>query len=305
VTGTMNVDQVGTAPAVAIGRLPVANAAQVKLYIDKIETYEKDAFQADWSRRAVLIATDDWVSTACFTVEKIISGSLLPNGYTVTRLYQPGNPCLTTLTPTPTMINEKLEEGAGFINYLGHGEKTTWQLPSGWYDASNVAELDQTSHLPIIFSAGCNTARDALLPPYDSYTDVQGIYHPALSADDVRTLEKSPQPAPLQDSLDLPDSMAKQMVVENKTGAVAYIGGVMTTQYPSFEMDSLFFDSLNHGAVTIGDMWSYMVTHYYQLHPPLETISKPDWYQVAIFQQPWKFQLYGDPSLRIQGIPSK
>ncbi len=303
VTGVMNVDQVGTVPEVAIGRLPVANAEQVKLYIDKIEAYEKDAYQADWSKRAVFIATTDWVESACYTAEGIISGSLEPNGYTVTRLYQPGNPCLITVSPAPSVITNNFNEGAGFINYLGHGEATAWQLPSGWYETRDLDNLTQTSRLPIVFSAGCNTARDALLPPYDSYIDVQGVFHPAITTDDIASTQKSPQPAPLQEGGDLPDSMAKELVVENKTGAVAYIGGDMTTQYPSYEMDALFYDSLNHGAVTLGDMWKYMVTRFYQIHPALAKIDQPNWYLVAIFQQPWKFELYGDPSLRIQGIP--
>ncbi len=303
-TGVINVDQVGTVPALAVGRLPAANVDQVKLYIGKIETYEQEAYQSEWSRRAVFIATNDWVNSACFTAEGIISGSLVPKGYAITRLYQPANPCLVTLTPAPSAIMQNLNEGVGFINYLGHGGATAWQLPSGWFETKDLAGLTQTSHLPIVFSAGCNTARDALLPPYDSYIDVQGTYHQAITTDDPASTQKSPQPAPLQEVGDLPDSMAKQLVVENKTGAVAYIGGDMTTQYPSYEMDTLFYASLNHGAVTLGDMWKYMVTQYYQLHPAPTKVDKPDWYQVAIFQQPWKFVLYGDPSLRIQGVPA-
>ncbi len=303
VTGVMNVDKVGTVPQVSVGRLPAANAEQVRLYIDKIEAYEKEAFQAEWSKRAVFIATTEWVESACYTAEGIITGALEPNGYTITRLYQPGNPCLTTLTPAPSVITNSLNEGAGFINYLGHGGATAWQLPSGWYGTKDLDGLTQTSRLPIVFSAGCFTARDALLPPYDSYVDVQGVYHPAITTEDNTSTQKSPQPAPLQEVGDLPDSMAKELVVENQTGAVAYIGGDMTTQYPSYEMDILFYDSLNHGAVTLGDMWKYMVTRFYQIHPALARIDRPDWYQVAIFQQPWKFQLYGDPSLRIQGVP--
>ncbi len=302
-TGVMNVDQVGVVPNVAVGRIPAADIAQVKLYIDKIEAYEKEAYKADWSKEAVFIATKDWVPNACLTVESIISDSLARNGYRVSRLYQPENPCRPTETPVPSAITQALNQGAGFINYLGHGGINAWEIPSGWFEVNDLSQLTQTRRLPIVFSAGCYTAQYAFLPPFDSYTDVQGIFHTGTgTGEDVHT-DRSPQPAPLQEVGNLPVSLADQLLLENPTGAAAYIGGVATTQYPSFELDTLFYDSLNHGAVTLGDMWSYMVTRYYQLHPPAEKIDKPDWYQVAVFQQPWKMHLFGDPSLRIQGVP--
>ena len=300
----MNVDQVGLVPAVAVGRLPAASVDQVKLYIDKIETYEKGAYRADWSKAAVFIATKDWVPNACFTAESIMSGSLIPNGYAITRLYQPGNPCMTTVIPLSSIISAKLDQGVGFINYLGHGGDTSWEIPSGWFEAKDLAGLTQTGHLPIVFSAGCDTARYTPIAPYDSYTDVQGVFHTGTSTTETILTVKSPQPAPLQEVGKPQDSLAEQMLLESQTGAVAYIGSATTTQYPSYEMDKLFYESLNHGAVTLGDMWSYMVTRYYQLHPMPDKIDKPDWYVVSIFQQPWKFHLFGDPSLRIQGIPS-
>ena len=303
-TGVMNIDQVGLVPAVAVGRLPVANVDQVKRYIEKIENYERDSYRADWSKLAVFIATKDWVPNACNTSEAIASASLIPNGYSITRLYQPGNPCLTTVSPLSSVISKKLNQGVAFINYLGHGGATSWEIPSGWYGTKDLTELTQTSRLPIVFSAGCYTASYAPLPPFDSYTDVQGIYHSGTASEGIIRTDKSPQPAPLQEVGNQTESLAEQLLVENQTGAIGYIGAVTTTQYPSFELDTLFYESLNHGAKTLGDMWGYMVTRYYQLHPAPDKIDKPDWYQVAIFQQPWKFHLFGDPSLRIQGIPS-
>jgi len=51
-------------------------------------------------------------------------------------------------------------------------------------------------------------------------------------------------------------------------------------------------------------MWRFMVTRYYQLNPPPATIDPPDWTKLVVVHQPWKYHLFGDPSLRINGVSS-
>jgi hypothetical protein len=40
------------------------------------------------------------------------------------------------------------------------------------------------------------------------------------------------------------------------------------------------------------------------VYPPPATVDPPNWEKVAEFHQPWKFHLFGDPSLRIRGVSS-
>jgi len=55
--------------------------------------------------------------------------------------------------PTPTMIENDINSGAGIINYTGHGSQTSWGT-SG-FSNSNIASLTNNNKLPFIWSVAC------------------------------------------------------------------------------------------------------------------------------------------------------
>ena len=86
---------------------------------------------------------------------------------------------------------------------------------------------------------------------------------------------------------------------------MGYIGCVTGSQPAGLDLDKSFFDAYSHtyaGTRTLGNMWRYMVMRYYQINIPPATINPPDWTKLAQVHQPWKFHLFGDPSLRVDGV---
>ena len=92
------------------------------------------------------------------------------------------------------------------------------------------------------------------------------------------------------------------MTVQSEGGAVAYVGAITGSQPYSIELNNHFFEALSAGKTTVGDMWVYMVEKYYQQNQFPVNVDPPDWTVLARFHQPWKFMLFGDPSLRVGGV---
>jgi hypothetical protein len=299
ITGVVNVDQVELDPDVAVGRVPASSAAEVTTYVNKVINYENNAYKSAWAKKAILIATTDWDAYACKTKDDIHTNSLTPAGYTTSKLYQTGNPCSVTNPPTSANINNLLNQGAGFINYIGHGSSSGWSIPGDNYVTADLAGLTNQDMLPIAASAGCDTARYTTEPPYAPYSDVNGTHH--IGTDAGETFAGKPvQPADLQ--TDNPEAFVEDILVEDDVGVVGYIGFVTGSQSWGFELDELFYEALSYGHKTLGDMWNHMERRYYQIHPDPGSLSTPDWNVEAGFHQPWKFHLFGDPSLRIRGV---
>lgn len=298
IAGVLNVDQVDLLPDVAVGRVPASTVVEVTTYVNKVIRYEFNAYKADWAKRALSVATTDWVSDFCRTKEYVATNYL--SGYTVWRLYEAGNPCMATDPPTSANINSKLNQGVGFANYMGHGNWFEWQIRGDWYNVSDLADLTNQNQLPVIVAVACGTSRYTTEPPYDPYTDIYGVHHAGTTAGEVFTTVPPP-PAAIQ-AADNPGCFGESILVERDTGAVGYVGCVTGSQSWGSDLDKFFFESLSFGWDTLGGMWNHMVRRYYEDHPPPATIDPPDWFRVAEFHQPWKFHLFGDPSLRIKGV---
>ena len=99
------------------------SVAEVTTYVNKVINYEFNAYKANWAKRALLVATHDWVHDACNTKEQV-AASL--SGYSFTKLYEAGNPCLVTSTPNAANVNAAFNNGVGFANYIGHGNNLAW-----------------------------------------------------------------------------------------------------------------------------------------------------------------------------------
>ena len=299
-TGVVNVDQVNLTPDIAVGRVPASDTAEVITYVNKVINYEFNAYESEWHKKALMIATTDWVTDACSRKEYIRQNLLIPNEYVVGELYQEGNPCLAVNPPSSSNINNILNAGVGFMNYYGHGLVTKLAIPGDYYEDSDLDGLTNQNMLPIVVAVACLSGRYTTEAPYQPYTDVNGVDHTGTLAGET-FLIKPVQPAPIQSYLDV--AFAESMLVKRSTGAVGYLGFVTGAQPVASDLDKAFFESLNFNHNTLGGMWRFMVDSYQQWHPDPGSIGSADWYIVATFHQPWKFHLFGDPSLRIDGVP--
>ncbi|MGQ9625110.1 MAG: C25 family cysteine peptidase, partial [Candidatus Bathycorpusculaceae bacterium] len=300
ILGEINVDRADPNPDIAVGRVPASTVAEVTNYVNKVITFELSAYKADWIKKALMVATIDWLQDACLTKENITRDYL--TGYQITRLYSPGNPYGTTPTPNASSINNALNSGVGFANYIGHGNEFGWAIPTGGYSIADTAGLSNSGKLPIVFGVACGTSKFTTEPPYEPYTDVFGNHHAGTNFGEVFS-NIPPAPASIQ-AVDNPSCFGEHVIVGNTNCFIGYIGCATGAQSWGRDLDTFFFQSLIYGWDTLGEMWRYAVLKYYQAHPIPSSLDQPDWFTVAMVHQPWKFHLFGDPSLRIKGVSS-
>ncbi len=298
ITGTINFDKVNLIPDIAVGRVPASTVTEVSTYVNKVISYEFGAYQASWFKKALLIATTNWLNDACQANEDIATSL---TGYTIIRQYQTGNPCVVTSdVPTPGNINKVLNEGVGFVSYIGHGGINEWQIPNNHYTTSHLSGLSNNDELPVVFAAACGTSAYAIQPPYEGYIDISGQHHPGTHNGEVFN-NIPPQPATIQSSN--PDSFAEAILVKHAAGAIGYMGCVTGAQSSAIKLDKYFFGAVSKTfPPTLGLIWNSMITEYYQLEIIPSSISNTDWVQVSRIHHPWKYHLFGDPSLRVGGI---
>ena len=318
-TGPINPDDVHAIPHIAVGRIPASSVDQVRVYVDKVIAYENGAFGSSWANAALLVCGDHSDKTALLNL--IASDDL--RGYVVHKLYVQGG----TEGPTPkktwaSLINTYMNppEGVNFVAYMGHGNFNGWAIDAGklgidgWYAAEyndpnnpnrpgDLDGLKNSDRLPVVFSTGCYTGDFATQPPMQPYRDINGNDHKGTYDGEIFS-STPPQPACLQ-TADV-ESLAEGMTVLRRTGAIAYIGNTHGSWEGGAELLKFFFESLAHDK-TLGDMWLEMLERYnLKYKPPFparpaKEVSNEDY---AMILEPWHLGLFGDPSLRVGGIPS-
>jgi hypothetical protein len=74
-------------------------------------------------------------------------------------------------------------------------------------------------------------------------------------------------------------------------------------QTMGIDLNRTFFYAIADGSPTVGEAWNTAIREYYKMRHFQTSYDHADWAVLADFHQPWKFMLFGDPSLRIGGIP--
>jgi hypothetical protein len=294
-SGPLNIDNADLNPDIAVGRAPVSTAAEAAIYVEKVISYETLASNADWAHKLLAISSGGYMADDCSRQEEMLA--LLPAGWEITRLYTAGNPCRTTPDLTADSIVNALNQGAGLVSFVGHGNMDLW---ADAVSVKDFARVENAKQLPVIFSGGCGTATFTAYPPGGPYLDVNGIHHDGGEFGESFT-GTPPPPAPIQTADNL-DGMMEFSLVQTPNGVVVYIGAVTGAQFPAmFDVNRLFFEGIVNAGLRAGDAWNYAIRQYYQLHTFRKDYDHADWYILAEFHQMWKFMLFGDPSLRIGG----
>jgi hypothetical protein len=162
--------------------------------------------------------------------------------------------------------------------------------------------LRNKDRLPVIFADACDTAKYAPLPPSSRYVDTNGTIHAGIDNGETFT-GVAPYPAAIQPAANDLTCLAEYVLVSRSEGAVGYVG-CNTGAQCGWELNTRFFKAYSQGAQTLGDMWASAVYNYYLAYPDPGSLKTADWYAEAEFHQPWKFNLFGDPSLRVGGVTS-
>jgi hypothetical protein len=209
-------------------------------------------------------------------------------------------------------VHSLLNKGIGLLYHTGHGTDTGWDQCFALEGLDNLRNADR---LPIVFSAGCSTARFATLPPYEAYVDREGKEHKGTNAGEVFT-NPPPPPAPYQKGSFNPPGLGEQLLRGGPNGAVAYIG-CNTGSHPCgltlMEGFVKAFQALDatpdeskarpNGGPRLGDCWSQAVSYYYDSERLSQLAPNEDWYPASIFFLGMKFMLFGDPTLLMPARP--
>jgi len=136
-------------PDIAIGRFSASSASQVTVQVNKTIAYEKST-SGSWYKNAIGVASNqgpgDDNELDYQQIDVIYDNKLDPFTYnTHSTAYDPSG--------TATDVKNYINQGAGIINYCGHGSSTSWG--STGFSNSNISTLTNGDMLPFIFSVAC------------------------------------------------------------------------------------------------------------------------------------------------------
>ena len=156
-----NNDLVDLYPDIYIGRLACSTNKEVQTVVEKIITYEENAYGSDWANTFILAGGDTHTGFNNF-----------PEGELLLETIKDLTPELDHImlrtsdeTYTAESLNENINTGAGFVCYAGHGFEiglSTHPLNSDeWVDYTflDLFNLRNTGKYPIVVFDACLTAR--------------------------------------------------------------------------------------------------------------------------------------------------
>ena len=290
----INYDGIDYLPEIAVGRWPVATAAEAGRVAAKSIAWEEAAAArtATNARRAAFVATGGWVDSRALL--NSLATRLAPGWAIDRRFYaDPGRPA-TSPPPDHAQVRGLFETGAGLIVHTGHGAADGWDGCLGTRDLDRLT--NRAACQPVIISAGCSTAYFAPLPPYEPYTDTGGVEHAGTDHGEVFTAPPTP-PAPYQRGF-RGTGLGAQLLSRNEFGGIAYIGCNTGSQPCALSLVEGFVNAVAAApAPRLGDCWAAAIRHYYEREHLASLKPNADWYPPSIFFQGMKFMLFGDPTL--------
>jgi hypothetical protein len=305
-------DTVDLYPDVHIGRLACSNIEEVNIVVDKIIYYETNTFGQSWFNNILLLGGDTFPhwngnegEILNLMIEEIMSD------FNPTKLW------CSTLTFWWWTINREINEGAGFVDYSGHGvEDAMGTHPPNsdlWlmYKNKHLDGLYNSEKLPIVFFDACLTAKLDYNKSEANVYKTSKIFNSFLlnfllnsfsrilkSILDRNTVKPSQMDfesndiiTESRDGSDLVPCFAWNWIRKSDGGAIANIGATRTA-FGGFDSGagkmSLEFFSTYESCETIGEMWSNTQIGY-NMDVPWDYFTLEE------------FILLGDPSLKIGG----
>lgn len=133
-------------PDLFVSRFSVKTIEELETVVYKSINYEKHPdIRGDWYHKGIGMASNEGNPTD-FERAELLRTALEAWDYSeIDKLYDPG--------VRPQDVNNAINAGRGFINYLGHGSKTSWGTSgfnNGYIDA-----LENGNKLPFIVSVAC------------------------------------------------------------------------------------------------------------------------------------------------------
>jgi hypothetical protein len=288
-------------PEVYVSRIPCASVREVKAAVKKITTYESTGPDAKpWYKNFVGVAGKTfymWQGTPDGQYLCDLAYNYTKNAIPdlqLTRCYAT-NRDTGGRTPVPKDILKSFNEGAGFVDFEGHGNTYSWNTiwhdgvyPINWSGGFNIflyPLLVNGNKLPVVIVGGCHN----------------GLYNvsviPALKdrfRTDNNTNYFSPIPSPV--------CFSAGLVLKAHGGAIGSAGctgyGIGASGDPasslSAELESNFFYEIGNGSTHLAQAHSQAIQKYVNENE----ISFSDAYCIT------EWALFGDASLMFGGYSS-
>jgi hypothetical protein len=283
-------------PEVAVGRLPVTNKRELGNIVQKIITYERTGpEEKPWYKNFIGIGG----KTFGYYQGKPDGEYLCDLSYNLTKQAIPNLtlvPVYTTnkntsgFVPTTNDIQRAISQGAGFIDFAGHGSPLAWDTI--WYNGSypydwcggitlyNFLRLSNKQKLPIVVVGGCHN----------------GLYNVSL----LKTLRDKTGSQYFTYGVPLPVCFSWGLVLKYPGGAIASTGctgfGMGYQGNPvslSAELETNFFSQIGTGSTTLGQAFNGAIQKFLDE----EEINQVEAFVIT------NWALFGDPSLRLGGYP--
>ncbi|MEM9552787.1 MAG: C25 family cysteine peptidase [Acidobacteriota bacterium] len=146
-------DQDSTSPRFAVGRLPIADAAELDAWVDKIRSY----LESPTSDETVLMVSDS--TRVSLGRSRRVRERLVERGRSV-RV-----PEADSQQPLDRQLIAAFDPMPAIVHFSGHGSRHTWQLGdsfgvsgAAFFERDEVARLPATRRPPMVVSVSCATA---------------------------------------------------------------------------------------------------------------------------------------------------
>ena len=283
---------------VNVGRLPCEKNSEVNTVVDKIIHYETESLGKSWFNNIICVGGDTFPGHGGYEgEEKNQITEQIMSDFTPIQLWTSDD------TFNAQALNQAINQGAGFIDYSGHGvENGVGTHPPNsdtWisYNNPNLLGALNGYKLPIIYFDACLTSRlDFNLSDLFGATSYQYESLPTSNPYPLRSMQ-TPEHASIASYSKgiLADKLipcfAWNCVRKSNGGAIATIGATRTA----------------YGDLTYG--CGYLSLQYYRAYSSSETVSQMltkaqndyldnIWEDIFTVEE---FILIGDPSLKIGG----
>jgi hypothetical protein len=274
-------DKIDFYPDVHIGRLACDNLNDVNITVDKIIHYETETYGSDWFNTMIFIGgnTFRWSPGNDGEENNMVIMGIMSQ-------FTPKTIWMSKLNYNPITITRAITQGAGFLDYSGHGFEhgmatyTTVGLRIKWYLSSYIKAQKNGYKLPIMFFDACLTAKlDYVMQDTLNYSHFNGLPD-LLQRLGVNTSKRLP-------------CYAWVYLSHKGGGAIATIGATRTAfggiDDGAGKMSVEFFSAYSSSQY-LGEMITKMQNGY-------KTDVPGDEFTLE------EFLLLGDPTLRIGGYP--
>jgi hypothetical protein len=295
-------DDVDLYPDVFLGRILCSSNAEITTFVNKVINYENNAYGESWFKNFVTCGADDcrgifMEAILPFLLKRIgrivfegeYMGDRVANilsDFTTKKIYGTGLFRLNAKFLTNNNINNAINEGAGFLMFIGHGKphiaistqfplcKNVWLPKPSPYSITEVQTLSNGEKLPVAMFGGCSCG------------DFDTLNSPVAWA-----FIKNPNGGAIA-------SLAA-------TSGTSFILGSLCTETYHGHMILSIFRSYKSGTDIIGDIWSDTITNFLDDEDALklgDDFSLFNWHSTLenhrVIEE---WTLFGDPTLKIGG----